>query len=57
MDDQKAPSDGKVKLSNQSAEDSHHKNVKATKQIFEADTLFFQDEHPTIPPSPYIKLT
>ena len=43
-------------ISDQSAEDPHHKNVEATKHIFEADTLFFQDEHPTIPPPPYIKL-
>jgi len=56
MDDQKDPSDGEFKLSDQSAEYPHHENVEAAKQIFEADTLFFQDEHPTIPPPPYIKL-
>ena len=56
MDDQKDPSDGEFKLSDQSAEYPHHEHVEATKQILEADTLFFQDVHPTIPPPPYIKL-
>jgi hypothetical protein len=56
MDNQKDPSDSEFKLSDQSAEYHHHENVEATKQIFQADTLFFQDEHPTDPPPPYIKL-
>jgi len=56
MDDQKDPSDGEFELSDQSAQYIHRENVEATKQIFEADTLFFRDEHPTSPPPPYIKL-
>jgi len=56
MDDQKDPSDGEFKLSDQSAEYPHHENVEATKQIFEADTLTSKMSILRFPPPRCIKL-